>query len=82
MNLKEAIQNLTDEELGELLDLIVNRQLEKAKKKEPNYYYEFTGTWSYGVWAPNKEEAVECFKDACPEEFDLYTDEYEVKQYE
>lgn len=82
MNLKEAIQNLTDEELGELLDLIVNRQLEKAKKKEPDHYYEFTGTWSYGVWAPNKEEAIECFKDSCPEEFDLCTDEYEVKQYE
>lgn len=34
MNLKEAIKNLTDEELGELLDLIVNRQLEKAKEEE------------------------------------------------
>lgn len=82
MNLREAIQNLTDEELGELLDLIVNRQLEKAKKKEPDHYYEFTGTWSYGVWAPNKEEAIECFKDSCPDEFDLCTDEYKVEQYE
>lgn len=82
MNLKETIKNLTDEELGELLDLIVNRQLEKAKKKEPDHYYEFTGTWSWGVWAPSKEEAVECFKDAYTEEFEILTDEYKVEQYE
>lgn len=83
MNLKETIKNLSDEELGELLNEIINRQLEKAKEKEePNHYYVFTGTWEWGVWAPNKEEAIECFKESCPEEFDLCTDEYEVEQYE
>lgn len=82
MNLREVVENLTDEELSELLNEIVNRQLENAKKKEPDHYYEFTGTWSWGVWAPNKEEAVECFKESCVEDFEILTDEYKVEQYE
>lgn len=83
MNLKEALKNMTEEELSDLLE-IVSRQLEKAKEAEdePDHYYVFTGTWEWGVWAPSKEEAVECFKESCPEEFDIYTDEYEVEQYE
>lgn len=84
MNLKEALKNLTDEELGEILSEYANRQLEKVKKeeKEPDHYYEFTGTWSWGVWAPNQEEAVECFKESCIEDFEILTDKYKVEQYE
>lgn len=83
MNLKETLKNLTDEELGELLNEIVNRQLEKAKEKEESdHHYVFTGTWEWDVWAKSKEEAVECFEESCPEEFNICTDEYEVEQYE
>lgn len=84
MNLKETLKNLTDEELGELLNEIVNRQLEKAKEEieTPQHYYEFTGTWSWGTWAPNKEDAVEQFKDSCIEDFEILTDEYTVEEYE
>jgi len=84
MNLREALKDLTDEELGELLNEIVNRQLEKAKEaeEEPDHYYVFTGTWEWDVWAKSKEEAVKCFKKSRPEEFDILTDEYKVEQYE
>lgn len=85
MNLKEVLKNLTDEELGEILSEYANRQLEKVKKKEkeePDHYYEFTGTWSWGVWAPSQEEAVERFKESCIEDFEILTDECKVEQYE
>ena len=84
MNLKEALKNMTDEELGELLPELIDRLREGQKESEPesNHYYEFTGTWSWGVWAPNEEEAVECFKESCIEEFEILTDEYKVEQYE
>ena len=84
MNLKEALKNLTDEELGELLNEIVNRQLEKEKEEieAPQYYYEFTGTWSWGTWAKNKEDAVEQFKDAYTEDFEILTSEYKVEEFE
>lgn len=83
MNLKETLKNLTDEELGELLE-IINHQLEKEKEEieAPQHYYEFTGTWSWGTWAPNKEEAVEQFKDTYIEDFEILTDEYTVEEYE
>lgn len=84
MNLREVVENLTDEELGELLNEIVNRQLEKAKEAEdePDHYYVFTGIWEWDVWAKSKEEAVKCFKESRPEEFSICTDEYKVEQYE
>ena len=85
MNLKEALKNLTDEELGEILSEYANRQLEKVKKEEkeePEHYYEFTGAWSWGVWAKSKEEAVKDFKHAYLQDFEILTDEYKVEQYE
>ena len=83
MNLKDLMKNLTDEEIRVMLEDLRDVQCERQKaKEESNHYYEFTGTWSWGVWAPSKEEAVECFKESYPEEFDICTDEYKVEQYE
>lgn len=84
MNLKEALKNMTDEELGELLTELVNCQREKAKEieDEPEHYYVFTGTWSWDIWAKSKEEAERCFKNAYTEEFEILTDEYKVEECE
>lgn len=85
MNLKEAIQNLTDEELGELLNEIVNRQLEKAKEEEeaPSRYYTFSGEWYFGCWAKSKEEAERYMSEAPMEDFELNFErvEMEVNDY-
>jgi hypothetical protein len=83
MNLKDLMKNLTDEEICVMLKDLKDLQEERQKEKdEPDHYYEFTGTWSWGVWAKSKDEAVECFKESCIEEFEILTDEYEVQQYE
>jgi hypothetical protein len=83
MNLKDLMKNLTDEESCVMLKDLKDVQEERQKEKdEPDHYYEFTGTWSWGVWAKSKDEAVECFKESCIEEFEILTDEYEVQQYE
>ena len=85
MNLKEAIKNLTDEELGELLNEIVNRQLEKAKEEEetPSRYYTFSGEWYFGCWAKSKEEAERYMSEAPMEDFELNFErvEMEVNDY-
>lgn len=84
MNLKDLMKNLTDEEIRIMLKELNDLQEERRQKEkeEPEHYYEFTGTWSWSIWAKSKEEAVECFKDSCIEDFDLLTDEYKVEQYE
>ena len=83
MNLKDRLEYLTDEELCEMLKDLKDLQEERQKEKEePEHYYEFTGTWSWGVWAKSKEEAVECFNNSYIEDFDLLTDEYKVEEYE
>lgn len=83
MNLKDSWEYLTDEEICEMLKDLRSLQEERQKEKEePNHFYEFTGTWSWGVWASSKEEAVECFKDAYTDEIEILTDEYKVEQYE
>lgn len=83
MNLKDHLEYLTDEEICEMLKDLRSLQEERQKEKEePNHFYEFTGTWSWGVWAKSKEEAVECFKDAYTDEIEILTDEYKVEQYE
>lgn len=80
MNLK----NLTDEEISEMLKTLTSLQEERLKEKEKatKHYYEFTGTWSWGVWARSKEEATKYFKDADIEDFEIWTDEYHVERYE
>lgn len=83
MNLKDHLEALTDEELCEMLkDLTLLQEERQKEKEEPEHYYEFTGTWSWGVWAKSKEEAVECFNNSYIEDFDLLTDEYKVEEYE
>lgn len=83
MNLKDRLKDLTDEEICEILKDLKDLQEERQKEKEePEHYYEFTGTWSWGVWAKSKEEAVECFNNSYIEDFDLLTDEYKVEEYE
>lgn len=83
MNLKEALTSLTDEELSEMLkDIKVLQEERQKEKEEPKHYYEFTGTWSWGIWAKSKEEAVECFKESYFDEIEILTDEYKVEQYE
>ena len=83
MNLKDHLKALTDEELCEMLKDLKDLQEERQKEKEePEHYYEFTGTWSWGVWAKSKEEAVECFNNSYIEDFDLLTDEYKVEECE
>lgn len=83
MNLKDRLKDLTDEELCEMLKDLKDLQEERQKEKEePEHYYEFTGTWSWGVWAKSKEEAVECFNNSYIEDFDLLTDDYKVEEYE
>ncbi len=83
MNLKDRLKDLTDEEIRAVLKYLNDLQEERQQeaKEEPEHYYEFTGTWSWGVWAKSKEEAVECFNNSYLEDFDLLTDEYEVKEY-
>jgi len=84
MNLKDLMKNLTDEEirvmLKDLNDLQEERQ--QKEKEESRHYYEFTGTWSWGVWATSKEEAERYFKSAYTDDFEILTDEYKVEQYE
>lgn len=84
MDLKDLMKNLTDEEIRAVLKYLNDLQEERQQEEEeePEHYYEFTGTWSWGVWAKSKEEAVECFKDSYIEEFEILTDEYKVEQYE
>lgn len=81
MNLKEAIQNLTDEELGELLNEIVNRQLEKAKEEEetPLRHYAFSGEWYFDCWARSKDEAERYLSEATIEDFELNFERVEVE---
>ena len=81
MNLKDTIKNLTDEELGELLNEIVNRQLEKAKEEEetPSRYYSFSGEWYFGCWAKSKEEAERYMSEAPIEDFELSFERVEVE---
>ena len=81
MNLKDTIKNLTDEELGELLNEIVNRQLEKAKEEEetPSCYYSFSGEWYFGCWAKSKEEAERYMSEAPIEDFELSFERVEVE---
>ena len=84
MTLKDRLENLTDEEISAVLKYLDDLQKEKPQeiKVEPEHYYEFTGTWSWGVWATSKEEAVRCFKNSYIEDFEILTDEYKVEQYE
>lgn len=83
MNLKDRLKDLTDEEICEMLKDLKDLQEERQKEKEePEHYYEFTGTWSWGVWAKSKEEAVECFNNSYIEDFNILTDEYKVEEYE
>ena len=84
MNLKDHLAALTDEEIRAVLKYLNDLQEERQQeeKEEPEHYYEFTGTWSWGVWAKSKEEAVECFNNSYIEDFDLLTDEYKVEEYE
>ena len=84
MTLKDRLENLTDEEISAVLKYLDDLQKEKPQEiiVEPEHYYEFTGTWSWGVWATSKEEAVKYFNHAYTEEFDILTDPYKVEQYE
>ena len=86
MNLKDRLEYLTDEELCEMLkdlkDLQEKRQKEVKVEPEEEHFYEFTGTWSWGVWAKSKEEAVERFNDTYIEDLNVLTDEYKVEEYE
>ena len=83
MNLKDLMKNLTDEEICAMLKDLKDIQEERQKEKEePEHYYEFTGTWSWGVWAKSKEEAVKDFEHAYIEEFEILTDEYKVEESE
>lgn len=81
MNLKDTIKYLTDEELGELLNEIVNRQLEKAKEEEeaPSRYYSFSGEWYFGCWAKSKEEAERYMSEAPIEDFELNFERVEME---
>lgn len=81
MNLKDTIKNLTDEELGELLNEIVNRQLEKAKEEgeTPSRYYSFSGEWYFGCWAKSKEEAERYMSEASIEDFELNFERVEME---
>lgn len=83
-NLKDLMKNLTDEEICVMLKDLTDIQKERRQeeKEEPEHFYEFTGTWSWGDWAKSKEEAVKAFEHAYIEEFEILTDKYEVKQYE
>jgi hypothetical protein len=81
MNLKEALKNMTDEELGELLNEIVNRQLEKAKEEEeePLHHYSFSGEWYFDCWARSKDEAERYLSEATIEDFDLNFERVEME---
>lgn len=81
MNLKDTIKYLTDEELGELLNEIVNRQLEKAREEEeaPSRYYSFSGEWYFGCWAKSKEEAERYMSEAPIEDFELNFERVEME---
>lgn len=80
MNLKEAL-NLSDEELGELLNEIINRKLEKECEEEekPIRHYAFSGEWYFDCLARSKEEAERYMSEACIEEFDLNFERVEVE---
>ena len=83
MNLKDHLKALTDEELCEMLKDLKDLQEERQKEKEePEHYYEFTGTWSWGVWTKSKEEAEQYFNESYIEDFNILTDEYKMEEYE
>ena len=79
--LRDFVKNLTDDELGELLDAVVNRQLEKAREEEeaPSRYYTFSGEWYFGCWAKSKEEAERYLSEATIEDFELNFERVEVE---
>lgn len=80
MNLKEALKNLTDKELNELLDEIINHQMERAREEEtPLHYYTFSGKWSFGCWARSQEEAEQYMEEATIELFDLDLESVEME---
>jgi len=81
MNMKEALKNLTDEELGELLDEIVNRKLEKEReeKETPIRHYAFSGEWYFDCLARSKEEAERYLSEATIEDFDLNFERVEME---
>ena len=75
------IQDMSDEELEELLSAVVNRKLEKAREEEeaPSRYYTFSGEWYFGCWAKSKEEAERYLSEAPIEDFELNFERVEVE---
>ena len=86
MNNREAIKKWFDEQSDETINAMYRQICESNKtptiELEVEHYYEFTGTWSWGVWATSKEEAERYFKSAYTDDFEILTDEYKVEQYE
>ena len=75
------IQDMSDEELEELLSAVVNRKLEKEReeKEAPSRYYTFSGEWYFGCWAKSKEEAERYLSEAPIEDFELNFERVEVE---
>ena len=77
----DFIKSASDETLMKMAELTQAEQQErKAQKEEAEQkYYTFSGTWSWGCWAANKEEAKNKFDDeAYSENFEIDYDHIQI----
>lgn len=78
----DYIKNASDETLMEMAKLTQTEQRKREVQKEEakNKYYAFSGTWSWGCWAANEEEAKNKFDDeAYPEDLDIDYDHVQIE---
>ena len=77
----DYIKNASDETLMEMAKLTQTEQRKREVQKEEakQKYYTFSGTWSWGCWATNEEEAKDKFDDSYIEDIDI---DYESAQIE
>lgn len=73
MSIFDFIKSASDETLMKMAELTQAEQREREEQKEAERqkYYTFSGTWAWGCWATNEDEAWDKFRDSDLEEFDI-----------
>lgn len=72
ISISDYIRNASDETLMKMAELAQAEQRKREVQKETKKkYYTFSGTWSWGCWATNEDEAWDKFRDSDIEDFDI-----------
>ena len=73
LSILNYIKSASDETLMEMAKLTQAEQREREAQKEKveEKYYTFSGTWAWGCWATNEDEAWDKFRDSDLEDFDI-----------